>query len=145
MLNNKTQAVLVAGLLITCALGRILAGETGSRVGAQTTAGTMSKQSTADARSSSVEQTVEVRLTEFRIEMPLQLRAGQTVFKVTNAGKMFHSFEIEGKGIEDEVESGVDEGQTKTLKLDLKPGAYEVYCPVHGHKKAGMSVRVQVT
>jgi uncharacterized cupredoxin-like copper-binding protein len=101
--------------------------------------------SMANADPSSMEQTVEVRLTEYRIEMPLQLHAGPTLFKVTNVGEMFHRFEIEGKGIEKEIEPGVDAGQTRTLTLDLKPGAYEVYCPVHGHKKAGMSLRLQVS
>jgi len=145
MLNKTSLTVLVAGLLITCALGRILAGETASQVWARKATGTAPTPSTANADPSSVEQTVEVRLTEYRIEIPLQLSAGRTLFKVTNAGKMFHRFEIEGRGIEREVESGVDAGQTMTLKLDLKPGAYEVYCPVRGHKKAGMSLRVQVT
>ena len=137
MLNKTVLAVLLAALLITCALGRILAGENASRLWAPT-------PSTADANPSSAEQTVEVRLSEYRIEMPLQLRAGRTLFKVTNVGKMFHSFEIEGIGIEKETESGVDVDQTTTLELDLEPGAYEVYCPVRGHKKAGMSLKVQV-
>ena len=79
-----------------------------------------------------------------RYESTLRLSAGQTLFKVTNAGTMFHRFEIEGRGMEKEIEPGVDAGQTRTLKLDLKTGAYEVYCPVHGHKKAGMSLRLQV-
>ena len=145
MQNKTVRAVMVAGLLITYTLGPISAGESASQVPAQTATGAGPTPSTANADPASVEQTVEVRLTEYRIEMPLQLRAGRTLFKVTNAGEMFHSFEIEGRGIEKEVESGVDAGQTKTLKLDLKPGAYEVYCPVHGHKKAGMSLEVQVT
>ena len=92
-----------------------------------------------------VEHTVEVKLTEYKIEMPIQLSAGRTLFKVTNAGGMFHRFEIEGKGSEKEIESGLDAGQTKTLKLDLEPGDYEVYCPVHGHKKAGMSLKLRVS
>ncbi|HEU5181008.1 MAG TPA: DoxX family membrane protein [Candidatus Polarisedimenticolia bacterium] len=112
--------ILAAGVLFLVAPARTSAGESG------------------------VERTVEVRLTEYKIEMPLRLAPGPTLFRVTNAGSMFHRFEIEGKGMEMEIEPGVDAGQTKTLKLDLKTGAYEVYCPVHGHKKAGMSLRLQV-
>jgi uncharacterized cupredoxin-like copper-binding protein len=145
MLNKTTMAVLMTSLLITGALGRISAGASASQIRADAAKGTAPTPSMASAPSSSMEQTVEVRLTEYKIEMPLQLHAGRTLFKVTNTGEMFHSLEIEGKGIEKEVESGVDAGQTKTLKLDLKPGTYEVYCPVHGHKKAGMSLKVQVT
>lgn len=138
MLKKTVGAVALAGLLI-------LAGGTTSQVWAQTATEKATAPSTANAEPSSVKQTVEVRLTEYRIEMPVQLRAGRTLFKVTNAGRMFHSLEIEGSRIEKEIESGVDAGHTSTLELDLKPGAYEVYCPVHGHKKAGMSLRVQVT
>ena len=113
-------AILAAGLLFLVAPARTSAGESG------------------------VDQTVEVRLTEYKIEMPLRLAPGRTLFKVTNVGTMFHRFEIEGRGMEKEIEPGVDAGQTKTLKLDLQTGTYEVYCPVHGHKKAGMSLSLQV-
>jgi uncharacterized membrane protein YphA (DoxX/SURF4 family)/uncharacterized cupredoxin-like copper-binding protein len=142
MLNKTILTILAAGLLLLSVPARTLAGEGASRARAQT-ATAMAPTATRDP--SSVERMVEVRLTEFKIEMPLRLNAGQTLFKVTNAGTMFHRFEIEGKGMEKEIEPGVDAGQTKTLKLDLEPGAYEVYCPVHGHKKAGMSLRLQVS
>ena len=145
MLNKMNVAALVTSLLISGALVQISAGESASKVGAQSTGGMAPASSKASAEPTSMERTVEVRLTEYKIEMPLQLSAGRTLFKVTNVGDMFHRFEIEGKGIEEEIESGIDAGQTKTLKVDLKPGAYEVYCSVHGHKKAGMSLKVQVS
>ena len=145
MLSKAILMLLAAGLLSLCAPGRSLAGESASQARAQAVGGVASARSVADAASANVEQTVEVRLTEYKIEMPLQLRAGRTVFKVTNVGGMFHRFEVEGGGIEKEVEPGLDAGQTKLLELDLKPGLYEVYCPVHGHKKAGMSLRLKVT
>jgi len=145
MKNMSILAMMVTGLLISSAPGRSLASESASQAGPRAAAGMASEHSMADAGASGMEQTVEVRLTEYRIEMPLQLHAGPTLFKVTNVGGMFHRFEVEGKGIERQVESGLDAGQAKTLKLDLKPGAYEVYCPVHGHKKAGMSLRVKVS
>jgi len=143
MKNKSILAMMVIGLLISSAPVRSLAGESASPAGAKAAAGMTSEASMAGA--ASMDRTVEVRLTEYRIEMPLQLHAGATLFKVTNVGGMFHRFEVEGMGIEEQVESGLDAGQTKTLKLNLKPGAYEVYCPVHGHKKAGMALKVQVS
>ncbi|MBI3449797.1 MAG: DoxX family membrane protein [Acidobacteria bacterium] len=124
VLGKTVVSILAAGLVIAGASGRALAADTASQGGART---------------------VEVRLTEYRIEMPLEWSAGRTLFKVTNAGTMLHRFEIEGKGIEEEIEDGVEAGQSTTLELDLKPGVYEVYCPMRGHKKAGMSLRVKVT
>jgi|GEM_PF-310223 len=143
MLNKSIMTLMVAGLLSLCAPGRSLACESASQDRVQPALGAAPTHSMGSA--SGVEQTVEVRLTEFKIEMPLQLRAGRTLFKVSNVGGMFHRFEVEGVGIEEEIEPGLDTGQTKTLELDLKPGIYEVYCPVHGHKKAGMSLRLKVT
>jgi len=87
---------------------------------------------------------VTVRLTEYTIDMPVLLSAGRTIFTVINTGSMLHGFEIEGKGIEEEIDPGLDAGETKTLELDLRPGTYRVYCPVSGHRKAGMSIRVRV-
>ena len=145
MKNKSILAVMVAGLLISQAPGLSLAGESGSTAGARTDMRRTPAHSMASDGDSSMQQSVEVRLTEYRIEMPLELHSGPTLFKVTNVGGMFHRFEIEGNGIEKQVESGLDAGQTKTLTVDLKPGAYEVYCPVHGHKKAGMSLRVNVS
>ena len=133
--------ILAAGLLFLAAPARTSAGERASRSRARA-AEAMAPMAAGDP--SSLEQRVEVRLTEYKIEMPLQLSPGRTLFRVTNAGAMFHRFEIEGRGMEKEIEPGVDAGQTKTLKLDLQTGAYEVYCPVHGHKKAGMSLSLQV-
>ena len=145
MLNHTRPAVLAAALLMTCAFGGGVAGAATSPASARTGTGAASSSSPGVAVAAPMKRTVDVRLTEYAIEMPLRLSAGPTVFKVTNDGGMYHRFEIEGKGIEKELESGVDAGETKMLELNLEPGSYEVYCPVRGHKKAGMFLRVQVT
>ena len=144
MSNKKKLELLLSLLLLTGFFGELMAGETASPTAAPTGSGA-TRTSSVVAGTPRTERTVEVRLTEYAIEMPLQLNAGHTLFKVINAGDMFHRFEIEGKGIEKEVESGVDAGQTKTLEVDLEPGSYTVYCPVRGHKKAGMFLKLTVT
>jgi len=86
---------------------------------------------------------VEVKLSEYKIEMPKSAAAGSTTFMITNTGKEVHNFEIEGNGIE--KRSGeLGAGETKTLLVELKPGKYEVYCPVPGHKMRGMSLDLMV-
>ncbi len=87
---------------------------------------------------------VEVKLTEYKIEMPASVAAGVTTFKVTNAGKETHSFEVEGNGIEKEIEPKLQKGGTGMLQVDLKPGTYKIYCPVDGHKMLGMSLSLTV-
>jgi plastocyanin len=88
---------------------------------------------------------VEVSLREFAIDMPDSLPAGPTTFTVTNVGTIDHSFEIEGQGIEQELEHHLKPGESMTLQVDLEPGKYEVYCPVDGHKEQGMDRDVTVT
>lgn len=86
-----------------------------------------------------VDQQVEVKITEFKIEMPATIAAGSTTFTVTNTGGDRHGFEIEGNGMEKQLATPLQAGQTKTLRVELEPGTYEVYCPVEGHKMLGMS------
>jgi uncharacterized cupredoxin-like copper-binding protein len=97
----------------------------------------------ANAQTSSTAATIEVKLSEYKIEMPETVPAGSTTFKVTNTGKEMHNFEIEGNGIEKRV-GKLNPGETKTLLVELKLGTYEVYCPVPGHKSDGMSLDLTV-
>jgi uncharacterized cupredoxin-like copper-binding protein len=99
---------------------------------------------TAAAVPDSAKGSVEVKLTEYKIEMPASVSAGATTFKVTNTGKEAHGFEIEGNGIEKALKPRLKKGESGSLQVDLKPGTYEVYCPVLGHKKRGMSLNLTV-
>jgi uncharacterized cupredoxin-like copper-binding protein len=106
-------------------------------------------QSTADTKTAadmpdSAKGSVEVKLTEYKIEMPVSVSAGATTFKVTNTGKETHGFEIEGNGIEKALKPRLKKGESGSLQVDLKPGTYEVYCPVLGHKRRGMSLNLTV-
>ena len=87
---------------------------------------------------------VEVKLTEYKIEMSASVGAGATTFKVTNTGKETHGFEIEGNGIEKALKPRLKKGGSSSLQVDLKPGTYKVYCPVLGHKRHGMSLDLTV-
>jgi uncharacterized cupredoxin-like copper-binding protein len=113
------------------------------------TFGQGANQGSADAKtpaaaSDSTKGSVEVTLTEYKIEMPASVSAGATTFKVTNTGKETHGFEIEGNGIEKALKPRLKKGESGSLQVDLKPGTYEVYCPVLGHKRHGMSLTLTV-
>jgi uncharacterized cupredoxin-like copper-binding protein len=92
----------------------------------------------------SANRSVDVKLTEYKIEMPALIGAGATTFNVTNAGKETHGFEIEGSGIEKALKPRLKKGESGSLQVDLKPGTYKVYCPVFGHKRHGMSLDLTV-
>lgn len=88
--------------------------------------------------------TVRVVLSEFSIKMPASLRAGRTVFRVRNAGKRMHNFELERGDTEEAFESNLRPGATDALEVTLRPGTYEVYCPVDDHEARGMEMRLTV-
>lgn len=90
---------------------------------------------------------VSVRLSEWKVELSQRTIAAGTVrFAITNAGSIPHGFEVEGGGLEKET-AVIQPGASDTLTLTLKPGAYEVYCPVgeDSHKKLGMEAHLTVS
>lgn len=85
-----------------------------------------------------------VELNEYSIRMPQTLAAGQQSFSVVNGGKEIHSLEIEGNGVHLRLPADLPRGESATLDVNLKPGTYEVYCPVEGHKGKGMTTQITV-
>ncbi len=67
--------------------------------------------------------------------------AGMVTFNIKNTGTVTHGFEIQGQGI-DEKTGNIDPGGTVKLTVKLAAGTYEVWCPVPGHKAAGMDGHV---
>src|SRR6185437_5860676 len=89
---------------------------------------------------------VHVRLSEWKVELSEgTIGTGPVTFVITNAGTIPHGLEVEGAGIEKEVES-IQPGATDTLTLRLTPGTYDVYCPVgsDSHRKLGMDTHLRV-
>jgi uncharacterized cupredoxin-like copper-binding protein len=90
-------------------------------------------------------KTFQVKETEFKLK-PAEItldRPGTYVFKAVNSGDTVHALEIEGEGIEEETKE-IEHGQSAELKVKLKAGTYELYCPVDGHKEEGMEGKVMV-
>lgn len=89
---------------------------------------------------------VPVTLTEFQIQMPPRnLAPGSYTFTATNRGNTVHALAIEGPGVAGERTPGVlQPGQSGTVTVTLSNGTYDFYCPVDGHKDAGMDLKVTV-
>lgn len=88
---------------------------------------------------------VEVRLSEYAIQMPQTLPAGPTTFAIRNEGQKSHSFRIEGPGIEGSSVAVLRPGETANLQITLQPGEYKVYCPIGSHSAKGMTMKLTVS
>ena len=66
----------------------------------------------------------------------LTAKAGKVTIVMDNPSDVPHAVEIEGNGVE--KESKTVTGASSDVSADLKAGKYEFYCPVDGHKEAGM-------
>jgi uncharacterized cupredoxin-like copper-binding protein len=103
---------------------------------------TSTRASTTTTTAKPKATTVEVTETEFKIALPsTKLKAGTVAFDVKNDGKIQHDLAIVG-GKKTEL---IDPGGSANLTVTLKPGRYELYCSVPGHKAAGMDLKITVS
>ena len=75
-------------------------------------------------------QTIQVRITDQRIEMPEELPTGMAIFKVTNAGTREHSFAVTGPSGDIKLEDSLAPGETGELEMILDTGTHRVYNPL---------------
>ena len=68
----------------------------------------------------------------------LSAKAGKATIVLDNPSSLPHAVEVEGQGIEEETDT-INKGETAKVTVTLKPGKYEYYCPVDGHKAGGMT------
>ncbi len=89
---------------------------------------------------------VTARLSEWKVQLDAdRVAPGPVILIATNSGTITHQLEIEGHGIERRTRL-IAAGATDTLRVTLRAGAYEVYCPVGGdsHKHLGMVTSLAV-
>src|SRR5215211_6860323 len=97
------------------------------------------------AKVEAVVKTIQIKETEFKLQ-PAKItldKPGTYVFKAVNSGSTVHALEVEGEGIEEETEE-IEPGQSAELKVQLKAGTDEIYCPVGGHAEEGMEGKFTV-
>jgi plastocyanin len=63
--------------------------------------------------------------------------AGDVELIMSNPSTIAHGIAIQGAGINN-IGQVVGDGGTSTAVATLRPGTYTFYCPVPGHREAGM-------
>jgi len=69
---------------------------------------------------------------------------GKVTIKMTNPGSTKHAIAIEGHGVDKDGKT-VGKNKVSTVTVTLKKGTYTFYCPVDGHKAAGMKGKLIVS
>jgi plastocyanin len=90
-------------------------------------------------------KTIEIAESDFKLD-PSKVtidEPGVYTFHAVNKGATDHALEIEGEGTESETDT-IAPGQSADVKVELKKGTYELYCPVDGHRDMGMEGSIAV-
>src|ERR1700677_1496143 len=99
----------------------------------------------APASASTSATTVKATETDFHIALSKSsFKAGKYVFDAVNKGHTTHALMITGPGIKMDMTKNMQPGQSATLAVTFKKGAYDIYCPIPGHKALGMNVNINV-
>ena len=112
---------------------------------AETTTTTQGATTTAPTTTAAkpVATKVQVSETEFKITTDLtSFKAGEITFVAKNDGKIPHDLAVKETG---EKTKEIAPGGTAALKVNLKPGKYELYCTIPGHEAAGMKLTITVS
>jgi plastocyanin len=73
----------------------------------------------------------------------LTAKAGKVTIDFTNKSNIPHGVVITGNGVN--AKTKVVTGGSSTATATLKPGTYTFYCPVPGHRQAGMQGTLTVS
>ncbi len=63
--------------------------------------------------------------------------------EMRNPSDIPHAIGVRGRGL-DEVGATVGRDGSSRVEADLKPGVYELFCPVGGHEKAGVTAELTI-
>jgi uncharacterized cupredoxin-like copper-binding protein len=88
---------------------------------------------------------VTVSETEFKLApKDATAKAGAVTVEAKNDGQIVHNLEVEGNGVEKKT-ADLQPGSSGKLALNLKPGKYEMYCAIDGHRASGMEGTITVS
>jgi plastocyanin len=74
----------------------------------------------------------------------LRAKKGTVTLVMANPSSFPHAIAVEGHGIDKDGKT-VNKGKTSRVTVKLKKGTYTFYCPVDGHKAAGMKGKLIVS
>jgi uncharacterized cupredoxin-like copper-binding protein len=101
--------------------------------------------SAAPAGASGSPTAVKATETDFHIALSKSsFKPGKYTFDAVNKGQTTHALMITGPGLGMAMTKDIQPGQSAKLTVTFKKGAYDIYCPIPGHKAMGMNVNISV-
>lgn len=95
----------------------------------------------AATKKTTVVKVTEGKPSEYRFTLSkTKVKAGKVEFKVTDKGKLPHTFSIDGK-----TTKALTHGKSAKLTVKLKKGTYTYKCTMPGHAAKGMKGKLKVT
>ena len=136
-------------MTLICALGVLAIAGCGGSSSSEKSASNATSTPTATSASSSGGggQTVKLAADKSALKFDtstLKAKAGTVTLEMANPSGIPHAIAVEGNGVDQDGKT-VGNGGTSTVTVKLKPGKYEFYCPVDGHKAAGMKGTLTVS
>jgi uncharacterized cupredoxin-like copper-binding protein len=108
--------------------------------------GSLALAGSGPAGASTKSTTVKAIETEFKIALSKKtFSPGKYTFVTENKGKDTHALAITGPGLKNAATPDIAPGKSLDLKVTLKSGKYDVFCPVPGHKALGMNLNITVS
>jgi plastocyanin len=74
----------------------------------------------------------------------LRASHGKVTITMSNPSSIRHAVAVEGHGVDKDGKT-VGKNGTSTITVTLKKGKYTFYCPVPGHRAAGMKGTLTIT
>ncbi len=109
------------------------------------TAATFGALAAAPAGASSSPTAVKAVETDFHIALSKNsFSPGRYTFVAKNKGQTTHALAITGPGLSNARSKNISPGQSTKLTVTFKKGAYDIFCPIPGHKAMGMNVNIVV-
>jgi uncharacterized cupredoxin-like copper-binding protein len=143
--GNPALLVLVAAAGLSAAM----AGCSSSSTPATGNTATASPPATANTGAGTNTQAAGASVTVDEKEYSLTLSRtaftpGTYTFVATDVGTVVHALAIAGPGVATTQTSPINPGSSANLTVTLKPGGYELWCPIDDHKALGMDTHIVV-
>ncbi len=145
---GRAMSLLMAGVvLLVAGCGGSSSSTATGTPSSSTPASTPSSSTVASPSSAAGGETVSLHAIPGKLAFnttKLTAKAGAVTLSMSNPSTLPHGISVEGNGVDKDGQV-VQHGGISAVTVKLKPGTYTFYCPVPGHRQAGMQGTLTVT